>query len=650
MCGIAGLIEEGLPAAEAGAAAERMTRTLVHRGPDGEGFFSAAGVGLGMRRLAIIDIAGGRQPFAGEDGAVQAVFNGEIYNHGELRADLERRGHVFRSRSDGEVIPHLYEEKGLEFVRDLRGMFAIALWDQGRRRLVLARDRLGKKPLFHARLGERVLFGSEIKALLAADPRLAEADPEALVPYFRFGFVPEPGTMFRQVRKLPAAHLLVHERGESRLERYWDFPFAEVCEERSPEEWREGLDALLAEAVRVRLESDVPLGILLSGGLDSSTIVAYAHRASSSRLRTFTIGFDRPAWDESADAAAVAARFGTEHHVLRLEERELASHLPETVLMLARQFDEPFGDSSALPTYHVSRLARQHATVVLSGDGGDELFAGYSSYRGMRFAESYRRLGAWLGGKALPALARSSAHVLPRGARYRARRVAKVLADSALPFEDAYFSKMAVSGWDVLGRFLTPEVLGRVDGSGDAALAPRVREALRSGLPVPSAMSLADFRFRLLDDMLVKVDRTSMAHSLEVRCPLLDHRLVEFVARMPPGLKLRGWQSKAILRDTVRGVLPAATLGKRKQGFSLPLRDWLRTSLDEMAGDYLDGGSRRLPAGVFDRAGIASLLAEHRRGTADHSPAIWSLLSFAAWHQVCGQSTSLPALNPSPRG
>jgi len=632
MCGIAGLLEPGAAPPSVRAALQRMTDSLVHRGPDDEGFFVADGVGLGMRRLSIIDVAGGHQPVSNEDGQVQVVFNGEIYNYAELRADLIQRGHVFRSHSDSEVIAHLYEVYGVDCLRHLRGMFAIALWDLQARRLLLARDRLGKKPLFYAQDGERFLFGSEIKAILAAAPALADPDPAALLPYFQFGFVPEPGTMFRCIRKLPAAHYLVYENGAARSAPYWQLTFAEAAP-RSHAQWVEELDAALQEAVRVRLMSEVPLGVFLSGGLDSSAIVAYMHRAGVRPLKTFTIGFDRAEWDESADAARVAQHLGTEHHVLTLREHDLTATLPDTILALVRHFDEPFGDSSSLPTYHVSKLARQHVTVILSGDGGDEAFAGYPSYRGIRFAGYYRRLPSWVAGSLLPALAEATARVLPAGRRYRALRAAKVLRDSALPFEAMYFRKMAMCREPLLRRLFTGDALAQLDGHAPPC-APDVLQVMRSALPELSKASYADFRFRLLDDMLVKVDLMSMAHSLEVRCPLLDHRLVELVAGMPPDLKMRGWEMKAILRDTVQRYLPAATMRKRKQGFSVPLREWLRTALHDMVGDYLESGNGRLPPGIFDQRMIATTLKEHRRGAADHSNVIWLLLNYAAWNEL----------------
>ncbi len=633
MCGIAGIIDPSLPLKPIRPIVQRMTDALIHRGPDDEGFFVADTVGLGMRRLSIIDVAGGRQPIGNEDGLVQVVFNGEIYNYLELRNDLTRRGHVFRTNSDTEVIAHLYEEKGVDSLADLRGMFGIALWDQRTRRLLLARDRMGKKPLFYARRGDALLFGSEIKAILAADPTLAEQDVESLAPYFQYGFVPEPRTMFRHIRKLPAAHSLVYERGEITIAPYWRLNLEEAgTPPHRAAAVVEELDALLEEAVRIRLMSEVPLGVFLSGGLDSSTIVAYAHKAGLRPIKTFTIGFDRRQWDESADAQVVARHFGTDHHVLALREDIMARSLPDTVLTLVRHFDEPFGDSSALPTYYVSKLAREHVTVILSGDGGAELFAGYSSYKGIRFAELYRRVPHWLGREHFPAIVDAAARWLPRGRRYGALRAARVLRDSELPFENLYFSKGSLCRPDLLRQLFTNDVAAQLIRPGLPVIADDMRAVLRSGLPEVSKAGYLDLRLGLLEDMLVKVDRMSMAHSLEVRSPLLDHRLVDFVMRLPPSMKLRGWETKAVLRDTVRRYLPPPTLRKRKQGFAVPLREWLRTGLHDIVCDLLESASGRLPKDMFDDAAVRKMLRQHRRGEVDHSAVIWLLLNYAVWH------------------
>jgi len=635
MCGIAGIIDPAMSSAEIRRTLQRMADAIWHRGPDEDGYFVRDGVGLAIRRLSIIDVTGGHQPVGSEDGQVQVVLNGEIYNYLDLRSELSRRGHIFRTSSDTEVIAHLYEERGADCLTALRGMFGVAVWAQRTQRLLLGRDRLGKKPLFYAQQGSRLVFGSEIKAILAAVPELAEPDPEAVIPYFRHGFVSEPRTMFRGIRKLPAAHWLTYQNGAVTTGKYWHLKFQENDQASRPVgEVVEELDALLAESVRIRLMSEVPLGVFLSGGLDSSAVVAYAHKAGLRPLKTFTIGFDRPEWDETRDAQIVADHFKTDHHVLRLNEADLKAHLPETVVSLVRHFDEPFGDSSSLPTYYVSMLARQHVTVILSGDGGDELFLGYTSHQGVRFAGYYQRLPSWLNRRILPGLARAGTACLPAGRKYGALRAAKVLEDSLLPFEQMYVSKGALCSEDMLKQLFTKEFLAQTSLFSAPQYSEDVIAAMHSDLPALNKASYIDLRHRLLEDMLVKVDRMSMAHSLEVRSPLLDHRLVEFAASLPASLKLRGWQTKAIFRDTVRPYLPAATLQKRKHGFSVPLREWLRGGLHEMICDSLSAANGYLAPGVFDHVTIGRLIAEHRKGERDHSSVLWLLLNYATWSKL----------------
>jgi asparagine synthase (glutamine-hydrolysing) len=643
MCGIAGIVDPSMSSAEVRRTLERMATAIWHRGPDEGGFFVRDGAGLAIRRLSIIDVGGGHQPVATEDGQVQVVLNGEIYNYLDLRAELIARGHRFRTSSDTEVIAHLYEESGVDCLSALRGMFGVAVWGERSQRLFLGRDRLGKKPLFYAQQGSRLVFGSEIKAILAAAPELAEPDPEAVVPYFRQGFISEPRTMFRGIRKLSAAHWLTFQNGVVTTNRYWRLSFGDSDRGSGPAgELAEELDALLEESVRIRLMSEVPLGVFLSGGLDSSTIVAYAHKAGLRPLKTFTIGFDRPEWDESHDAQIVADHFGTEHHVLHLSEDDLKAHLPETVLSLVRHFDEPFGDSSSLPTYYVSKLARQHVTVILSGDGGDELFLGYTSYKGIRFAEYYQRLPDWLNRGILPTLARTGATFLPDGRKYGALRATKVLEDSLLPFAQMYLSKGSLCSAVLLKQLFTKEFSAQASRPWFPQYPEDVTAVMDSEMPALNKASYIDIRHRLLEDMLVKVDRMSMAHSLEVRSPLLDHRLVEFAASLPASLKMRGWTGKAILRDTVRRHLPAATLRKRKQGFSVPLREWLRGGLHEMVRDYLSAANGHLAPGVFNHVTISRLIAEHHKGERDHSSILWMLLNYAAWHNLYCQSKTSP--------
>jgi len=631
MCGICGVYSyrSGEPASA--DLVRSMSESLRHRGPDDDGLYLSGSLGLGVRRLSIIDVAGGHQPVHDESGRIHVVFNGEIYNFVELGRELRSRGHRFTTRSDTETIVHAYEEDPDRFASHLRGMFAIAVWDEPRRRLTLVRDRLGKKPLYYAHYNGRFLFGSEIKALLAAEPGLREANPMGVVPYLSLGFVAGDETMFRQIRKLPSAHNLVYENGSVTISPYWSLEFRG---EQAPDDEGlvvEELTELLEEAVRVRLMSEVPLGVFLSGGLDSSTIVALAAKAGHRPLKTFTMGFDREGWDESADAKRVADHLGTEHSVLTLREKDLSSNLPETVATLVRAFDEPFADSSALPTFYVSKLAREHVTVILSGDGGDELFAGYTSYRGIEFAQRYRHLPGFVRA-ALPAVAETAARTLPLGHRYGAQRIARILRDSSLPLEALYFSKISLCDPTRLERILTADF--RASVGWQRSTQPSFFDGVfATAWPPLVQAGYADLRYRLVEDMLVKVDRMSMAHSLEVRSPFLDHRLVEFVFSLPMSLKLKGSRSKAILRDAMQPYLPPETLKKPKRGFSVPMRSWLRGELHEMATDYL-GKNSPLPDGIFAHDEVAALLSEHRAGSADHSGIIWALLCYATWQDL----------------
>jgi asparagine synthase (glutamine-hydrolysing) len=445
--------------------------------------------------------------------------------------------------------------------------------------------------------------------------------------------VNEPHTIYRDILKLPAASTGTWERGQLRITRYWDFQFQEIHQDAAA--WRDQLDDLLLQCVQSRLESEVPLGVFLSGGIDSSAVVAYAHRAGLHPLKTFTIGFDHAAWDESDDAFHVARHFGTEHHRLELSESDLRANMDGTLADLVRHFDEPFGDDSALPTWHVSRLARQYVTVILSGDGGDELFAGYSSYRGARFAQSYRRLlPYWLGRHVLPASAELLARALPDSLRYRALRVAKVCRDSALPLPSAMRDTTSIFRRNDLAELLPRSLWSDPLAGQDHYLPDRLWSVLQSDRDIVSRLTEIDIRSYLLDDILVKVDRMSMAHSLEVRSPLLDHRLVEFAASLPSRFKLRRAHGKALLRDVLLPQLPDRARRKPKQGFAVPLRDWFRGPLAPLVHDYLEYNGGRLPDHLIHRHKVQSLLDEHRRGTADHSRKIWLLLVLATWHDL----------------
>ena len=620
MCGIAGMVQRHPDGRVDHAAIHRMCQAIVHRGPDDEGIFVKAGVGLGMRRLSIIDLAGGHQPVFNEDKTIWIVFNGEIYNFPELRDQLEKRGHRFYTHTDTEVIVHLYEDLGADCVKQLRGMFAFALYDERRGKLVMARDRLGKKPLHYALAGNRFLFGSEIKAILAVAPELASVNQEALLQYLYFGYIPDPLTAFLPIQKLLPGHLLEFEAGQVRVRQYWDLPEYGTRAPRSEEECLEEMEWRLAEAVRIRLISDVPLGALLSGGTDSSTVVALMARASSKPVKTFSIAFAHDDFNEARYARIVAERFGTEHHELVVEPDIL-----ETVETLSLSLEEPFGDSSMLPTYYVSCMARKHVTVALSGDGGDEIFAGYN-----RYAINLRRnvlgrvpvwAGRWYRQQIYP--------WMPKG--MRGRRLSYSLS---LPWRERYVD--SVSFLPLLERdfpLLSGEFreILRTEGNPEQVMYRYFDQAPAKN-PIDQ-MLYVDTKTYMVGDILTKVDRMSMATSLEVRVPILDHLFVEWATGLPAEWKLRGGQQKYILRKLADRVgVPHEALYRPKQGFALPLVHWIRHELKELILSVLLD-PRTMQRGYFDPAGVTRLLDEHFRGRRDHSGGIWRLLMLELWHR-----------------
>jgi asparagine synthase (glutamine-hydrolysing) len=647
MCGIAGAIVPGFDKIATRQLIERMTDPIIHRGPDDSGSIGGDGVVIGMRRLSIIDLSGGHQPIANERGDVHVVCNGEIYNFQALRAELIARGHRFSTKSDSEVAVHLYEEYGDRFLEHMRGMFGLALWDQRQQRLLLARDRLGKKPLFHASQGDRFYFGSEMKSILAAEPSLATPDYRRLGQFFQFGYILQPDTIYRDIHRLPAGHYGIHQQGKFTIHPYWELQF-EPDEKPTEAQWMEELEATLLEAVRIRLESDVPLGVFLSGGLDSSAVVALAHQAGLKPIKTFTIGFDREEWDESEDARRVADQFGTDHHVLTIRESDLCDRFEETLQQAVHYFDEPFGDASSIPTFHVSRLARQHVKVILSGDGGDELFAGYSSYLGALFGQRYRQWVPFgLGRYVFPSLFQGAASILPGRLHYQALRAAKVLRDSALPMAQGYRDKSSIWTLVELDQLLTGDARKNMDFAGERYLPDRWWKRLQTPGDLVGRLSEIDIHTYMLDDILVKVDRMSMANSLEVRSPLLDYKVVELAARIPTRFKVRNGRGKHLLRRVLESKLPAPTMKKKKQGFSVPLRDWFRGTLRGLVHDCLGAGSQ-LPGEIFEAKHVRRILSEHDRGSADHARKIWLLLVFATWHRQQARYASHGPFQPDP--
>jgi asparagine synthase (glutamine-hydrolysing) len=620
MCGIAGIVSAAPGEKIEAGAIHRMCQAIVHRGPDDEGVFVKGGTGLGMRRLSIIDLAGGHQPVFNEDRTVWIVFNGEIYNFPELREDLLQRGHHFATHSDTEVIVHLYEEMGADCVGKLRGMFAFALYDERRQKLFIARDRLGKKPLHYAQHGDRLLFGSEIKAILAVAPELAEVSPEGLLQYFYFGYIPDPLTAFHKIHKLPPGHLLEWTNGEIKVRQYWDVPRYGTHAPMTEEDCLEELERRLQEAVRIRLISDVPLGALLSGGVDSSIIVALMARVSSRPVKTFSIGFRAEQFNEAEYARLVAERFGTDHHELVLDP-----NLEETLMFLSRMMEEPFGDSSMLPTYYVSRMAREWVTVALSGDGGDESFAGYDRYLTAMQRRKFDGMPRWLG-----QFYRDQVHDHVPAAMY-----GKNLAwNATLSPLDRYLD--GISFFPALHRergLFTPEFLDNARRLPDPLQSWRCYYNEAPANDALSRLMYLDMKTYLTADILAKVDRMSMATSLEVRVPMLDHEFVEWVAALPVDWKFRNGTRKYILKKLAERLgIPSELLHRRKQGFQLPLVEWMRSEMkDQFLRVLLE--PKTLQRGYFKPSAVRALVDEHVRGRRNRSGLLWRMLVLELWHR-----------------
>jgi asparagine synthase (glutamine-hydrolysing) len=632
MCGIAGIVSTEAGGVEA-ATIHRMCQTLVHRGPDDEGVLVRDGAGLGMRRLSVIDVAGGHQPVFNEDGTIWIVFNGEIYNFAELRQELLSRGHRLATNSDTEVIVHLYEDLGADCVLKLRGMFAFALYDQRNRRLLLARDRLGKKPLHYALHNGQLLFASEMKAILAVAPELATVDSQALLQYFYFGYVPDPGTAFTPIRKLPPGHLLEFEKGEVRLRQYWDLPHYDTHSPSSEEECLEELEHRLAEAVRIRLIADVPLGAMLSGGTDSSIVVALMARASAGPVKTFSIGFKHADFNEAKYARMVAERFGTDHHELFLEPDIL-----DTVETLSRSLEEPFGDSSMLPTYFVSSLARKHVTVALSGDGGDEAFAGYERYWLLLHQRAHDWIPQWA-----RRLYREQIHRwIPSGVPGRS-----LAYSMSLPWEERYTEGVSLQPFQRQFGLLSADFLNAQRNGHPLELFRDYLQQAPARDPLSRVLYL-DTKTYLPGDILTKVDRMSMATSLEARSPILDHKFLEWVTGLGPEWKMRNGQQKYIFRKLAERVgVPRDVLNRPKQGFALPLVHWMRSELKDLILSVLLE-PQALQRGYLNPQGVRQLLDEHFVARRDHSPRIWRLLMFELWHRnfLSQLKTAEPASAP----
>jgi asparagine synthase (glutamine-hydrolysing) len=634
MCGITGAIWTDAKLAIDGATLQRMVEVLRHRGPDDQGTYtdelhrrpgSAAvpGVALGHRRLSIIDLASGHQPLGNEDGTVWVVFNGEIYNYRDLRRRLEGTGHRFRTQTDTEVLVHLYEDEGPEFLAHLNGMFALALWDANRGQLLLARDRLGKKPLVYRREPGRLLFASELKSLLEVPGVPRELDPQALDLYLTYQYVPHPWTIFQGIAKLPPAHYAIYRDGQLDLRCYWQPDFNEEIP-RPASEYVDELRSLLTSAVEMRLRSDVPLGAFLSGGTDSTIVVGLMQRLSREPVRTFSIGFPVPEYDETRYAALVAQRFGTIHQEFCVEP-DAVGVLPQLVW----HYDEPFADSSAVPTWYVSQLTRQHVTVALTGDGGDELFAGYPRYQAVWLAGWFDRLPAGL--KCL--LTARHWQRLPASVRQKSfrRRLKRFLESLGQPPGRRYLEWVSIFNEARRAELYSDDFIARLPDADplEFLAAAYRRSASRDAV---TSTSLTDLVTYLPCDLMTKVDTASMAHGLECRQPLLDYRVVELAAKMPVGLKFRHGRGKRILLEAFADLLPRPIRRRKKMGFGVPLDHWFRGPLAGFAREVLLD-PRTLGRGWFRPETIRGLLEAHVAGQFDHSYRLWALLILELWQR-----------------
>ena len=621
MCGISGIYNFKTSEPVSLHLLEAMTDTLIHRGPDGEGFYASGPIGLGHRRLSIIDLQGGNQPMTNEDQSVWVVFNGEIYNFGELRNDLIKKGHTFKTRSDTEVIVHLYEEHGERCLQYLRGMFAIAIWDRPKRILLLARDRVGKKPLFYLNDGSRIVFASEIKAILKVPDIPRDIDLEAVSDYFSLLYIPAPKTIFKQIRKLrPGHYLVVSESGVREVE-YWDISFTPTLSV-TEEVWCERLLEAYREAVRIRLRSDVPLGAFLSGGIDSSSVVAVMSELMDRQVVTSFIGFDVREFNEQEYAREVASFFNTDHH-----ETIIRPDAMGIIEKLAWHYDEPFADSSAIPTYYVSKGARQHVTVALSGDGGDEIFAGYRRYY---FDKRENMVRAFLPSSLRQPIFGSLAAIYPKAdwapRVFRAQATFESLACSHI---EGYFRSMSAFRPAFKDKLLQWDVKQELAGYDSVDVFRYHYDKAHTDDPV-SRIQYVDMKTYLPDDILVKVDRASMANSLEVRSPLLDHKFMELVATIPSSLKVSGTKGKYIFKKALKNILPRVILKRKKMGFSIPLARWFRNDLKDVAYDLI---CNHRDDALLDRLTVRQTWEEHQRGFRDRSKELWGILMFRMWQR-----------------
>jgi len=630
MCGIAGWVNlksSTTPSNSDDAVLHSMCETIVHRGPDSEGLWMDDQVALGMRRLSIIDLKTGDQPVYSEDKSIIVMMNGELYNFREVRADLEKRGHKFITQTDTEIVPHLYQEYGEDFVDHINGMFAISLWDTRRKRLILARDRYGEKPLYYGIFDGRLIYASEPKALLANPSVPADLDLDSLRQYLSFDYVPAPRSIYKNIDKLPAAHIMVVENGEVSTRRYWNLSWQKSAGQNQNGNGLKSkaaeLRTLLSDAVRMRLVSDVPLGVLLSGGVDSSTVAAFATEHATETVKTFSIGFAEDSFDETRYARKVAAHLGTDHY----EEMLSAEKAGDLISEIGTWLDEPLSDGSLIPTYLLARFVRKHVTVALGGDGGDEIFAGYPMYFGHKVAGAYGTIPQFLRSRLIEPVVR----LLPVSTKnlsfdYKAKRFVKSANYDTVTRHHSWFGSFASEDQRSL---LTKNVLSKT--SGDIYAGPRDLLGICDAQEEIERMQYLDMNFYMAEDILTKVDRASMAVSLETRAPFLDPRIGEFAASLPLEYKLRGNKGKYILKKAVEGLLPRSILTRSKKGFGIPVAAWLNGRLNPLMHDLLSP-DRLKAQGLFEPHYVQTLIAEHEKGVASHHKQLWTLLVFQLWY------------------
>ncbi len=616
MCGICGVLNAEAPAEQ--SVLQSMLQSIVHRGPDDEGMYCADNLALGMRRLSIIDLAGGQQPMYNEDGQIVIVFNGEVYNYIELAEDLKKRGHKFKTVCDTEVIVHLYEEMGVECVQELRGMFAFALYDMREQRVFIARDRLGIKPLYYTQVGDSLVFGSEIKAIMQHPQVNAELDLNALNNFLSLKYVPSPQTLFKGVHLLEPGHRLIWTRDNMVTERYWDVSFerGDITDEGAAQEQ---LEALLEESVRLRLRSDVPFGAFLSGGIDSSLIVALMSQEMNQPVKTFTVGFEAAEANELPYARMIAERFQTDHHEVMVNPDDF----PRLTEKIVYHLDQPIADQATLATYMVSSLAAQHVKMVLTGEGGDELFAGYARYAGEQFADAFDTLPG-----AVKKVALAAADRLPRMRRQKIALYALAQSDEV----SRYVSWFPLFNADRKEQLLTQAFKGAVSADDANQVFARHLNTTDAVEPL-HRMLYVDTKLWLADDLLARGDKMTMAASLEGRVPILDHKLVEFAASLPPTMKLKGMQRKYLLKKVAGKHLPDEIITRKKQGFPIPISLWFRTGAKDYVRDMLSPDTVRR-RGLFNPAYVEQLVTDNETNQQRNGNMIWALVNLEHWHQL----------------